>query len=308
MNVFVTGGCGYVGSILVPKLLAKGHVVTVCDTLWFGNYLLPHPNLTVQVQDIRKLKALPTNTEAIIHLASVADDASSELNPLTTWEVGVFGTINILNAALHSACAIIHASSGSIYGVRSEDQVTEELKLEPFSYYNKVKMVVEQLVASSTYVKHIIRPAAIHGYSPRMRFEIGFNQLVLQAVTTGRIKVFGGEQLRPMIDIEDITDLYVASLTRVFGRMLYNAVSTNISILELAKTIQKVIDCEIDIVPSNDVRSYHMNGDRLKSAGFLMKQNLIDSIRNLASKIKEHNIKDDDKYYNIRWMKKNAIK
>jgi len=200
MNILVTGGCGYVGTVLVPKLLVAGHNVTVIDTLWFGNHLAEHKNLEVIQGEIREVEKIPLKgVDIIIHLASIANDPCSDLDPKLTWEVIALGTMQLADHAVRKGVKqFIYASSGSVYGIKHEDQVTEELELTPITEYNKAKMVAERVLLSYSDKIHmqILRPATVCGYSPRMRLDISVNLLTIQALTKGVITVFGGSQTR----------------------------------------------------------------------------------------------------------------
>ena len=212
MKILVTGGSGYTGSVLIPILLNEGHDVVSIDTYWFGQNLQPHANLLDINLDFRNLKACHFDgVEAVIHLANIANDPSVELNPLLSCEVNVLSSQLI--ADLATRCGVkkfIYASSGSVYGLKDELHVTEELSLVPISTYNKTKMVAERIFMSYADSMQIycIRPATVCGYSPRMRLDISVNILTYQALTSGVINVFGGSQVRPNIHILDIANVY----------------------------------------------------------------------------------------------------
>src|SRR6187200_1582276 len=234
MKVLVTGGCGYKGTVLVPKLLAEGHDVTVVDAMWFGNFLEPHPRLRVLKADVRQIDAIPVaGMDAIIHLASVANDPCGDLDPKLTWEISALATMQLADAAKRQGVGqFIYASSGSVYGVKEEERVTEDLSLKPISEYNKTKMVAERVLLSyaSDFVVQIVRPATVCGYSPRMRLDVSVNMLTMQALANRVITVFGGNQVRPNIHIDDITDLYLFLLRKGAAvQGVYNAGFENIS-------------------------------------------------------------------------------
>ena len=213
MRILVTGGCGYVGSVLVPQLLSDGHNVLVVDDQWFGNFLPSHPELAIRKKSINQIDDADLNgIEAVIHLANVANDPSVELNPTFSWEVNVLHTTQFLELCKRakSVKKFMFASSGSVYGVKSEPNVTEELSLVPISAYNKTKMSAERVCLS--YAEHFdvicVRPATVCGVSPRMRFDVVVNMFVLQAFTKSKITVLGGEQVRPNIHIDDMAYVY----------------------------------------------------------------------------------------------------
>ena len=307
MNILVTGGCGYKGNVLVPKLLAQGHRVKVVDIQWFGNALQPHPNLTVIKGDTRDVQdAWFKDVDAVIHLAAVANDPCSDLDPSLSWEIGPLATMRLIEAAIaHQVKQFIYASSGSVYGVSDAPQVTEDLPLNPISIYNKTKMVTERVVLSyaEQILVQIVRPATVCGPSKRMRLDVSVNMMAMQALTNGVMTVFGGDQVRPNIHIDDITDLYLFLLEqgdRVQG--IYNAGFENISILEIAKTVQSMVPAEIKITPSNDPRSYRLNSDKLLKTGFRPKKTVKHAIEEIVALYQEGLLKDGVNCYNLKQM------
>jgi len=312
MNILLTGGCGYKGTVLVPKLLSQGHTVSVLDTMWFGNFLLPHPNLTVIKGDVRNVEDISFDgIEAIIHLSSVANDPCGDLDPKLTWEISALATMQLADkAARYGVQQFIYASSGSVYGVKDEDQVTEDLELKPISEYNKTKMVSERVLLSyaEKMAIQIIRPATVCGYSPRMRLDVAVNLLTMQALSNGKITVLGGEQTRPNIHIDDITDLYVFLLNRPDVIGIFNAGFENISILNIAHLVSKQIPAQILVAKSSDPRSYRVNSEKLLATGFRPKKTVENAISEIVEKFHSGVLKDEDHFYNLRWMEKKVLK
>ena len=311
MKILVTGGCGYKGHILIPKLLKRGYEVIAFDIQWFGNYLSPHKNLTVIKGDVRDTDTIPLDgIDCIIHLSSIANDPCGDLNPQLTWEVSALATMQLADKAKRMGIKrFIYASSGSVYGVKTEPQVTEDLNLEPISEYNKTKMVGERVLLSyeNDMIVQIVRPATVCGYSPRMRLDVSVNLLTMQALAKGKITVFGGDQVRPNIHIEDITDLYLHLIEHPEIAGIYNAGFENISIMDIAKLIAKYIPVDIDVTPSNDPRSYRINSDKLLSTGFKPKKNVDNAIHEIIEKYRSGELKDEDHFYNLRWMEKTVF-
>lgn len=307
MKILVTGGCGYKGSVLIPKLLNVGHSVIAIDTQWFGNYLPSHANLTVILGDTRELNpAWFQGVDAIIHLASVANDPCSDLNPKLSWEIGPLATMQLVELAIaNGAKQFIYASSGSVYGVSEAPSVTEDLPLKPISDYNKTKMVTERVLLSyqDQIAVQIIRPATVCGMSPRMRFDVSVNMMTIQALTNKVMTVFGGDQVRPNIHIDDITDLYLFLLARPDIQGVYNAGFENISILQIAQTVQKYVGAEIQVTPSNDPRSYRLCSDKLLKTGFKPKKNVESAIQEIVTAFEMQQLKNEDRYYNLKAMK-----
>ena len=311
MKVLVTGGCGYKGHVLIPKLLAKGHEVVAFDTQWFGNYLAPHAKLSVVKGDVCQIDTVPLDgVDCIIHLSSIANDPCGDLNPKLTWEVSALATMQLADKAKRLGIKrFIYASSGSVYGVKDEPQVTEDLELKPISEYNKTKMVAERILLSymDDMVVQIIRPATVCGYSPRMRLDVSVNMLTMQALSKGKITVFGGKQVRPNIHIDDITDLYIYLIDHPEITGIYNAGFENISILDIANMVTKYIPVEITVTESNDPRSYRVNSDKLLATGFRPKKKVEDAIREIIDRFKVGTITDEDRFYNLKWMQQTVL-
>lgn len=307
MKILVTGACGYKGSVLVPKLLEKNHEVVAIDTQWFGNYLKPHPDLLIIKGDVRDPKsAWFENIDVIIHLASVANDPCSDLNPKLSWEIGPLASMRLVEMAIaHRVKQFIYASSGSVYGVNDSPSVTENLPLNPLTEYNKTKMVTERVLLSyaDKLVVQIVRPATVCGLSDRMRLDVSVNMMTIQALTNGVMTVFGGDQVRPNIHIDDITDLYLFLLENKQIQGIYNAGFENLSILSIAQMVQKYVNADIQITPSNDPRSYRLCSDKLLKTGFKPKKTVEDAIKEIASQYQTGGLKNEDRFYNLKTMK-----
>ena len=311
MHVCVTGGCGYKGSRLVPKLLELGYEVTVWDTAWFGNFLPQHPRLHFTQCDIRNYDELSLDGfQAVVHLASVANDPCSDLNPKLSWEISALSTMKIAEKAVSAGVeSFIYASSGSVYGIKEEEQVTENLQLVPLSDYNKTKMVAERVLMSfaSDFSLKIVRPATVCGYSPRMRFDVAVNLLTIQALETGCMTVLGGSQVRPNIHIDDMVDLYAFLLRNPDIEGTFNAGFENISILDLAQRISEKTGAEIKIEESNDPRSYRLNSDKIISKGFAPKRSVSQAIDGLIRLHRSGDIVNEDRFHNLKWMMKHSF-
>jgi len=312
MKIFVTGACGYKGTVLVPKLLAAGHEVTAFDIMWFGNFLDPHPKLRVVRGDVRNVQEIDLDgTDAIIHLSSVANDPCGDLDPKLTWEISCLATMQLADKAVRKGVRrFVYASSGSVYGVKDEPQVTEELELKPISEYNKTKMVAERVLLSyaDRMAVQIIRPATVCGYSPRMRFDVSVNMLTMQALTKEHITVFGGAQIRPNIHIDDITDVYLFMLDHPQHRGIYNAGFENLSIMDIANRVLEHAPAKISVTESNDPRSYRVNSDKLLATGFRPKKKVDDAIREIVHQYRLGGLKDEERFHNLKWMQRGVAK
>jgi len=310
-KILVTGACGYKGSVLVPKLLAKGYQVIAFDQQWFGNYLPENGNLTVIKGDVIDTMSIPlTGVDAIIHLASIANDPCGDLDPKLTWETSALATMQLADRAKREGIKhFVYASSGSVYGVKGEEDVTEDLTLEPLSEYNKTKMVSERVLLSydDSMVVQIIRPATVCGLSPRMRLDVAVNMLTMQALNNGRITVFGGEQSRPNIHIDDITDLYVYLIENPQIKGIFNAGFENITVAEIADIIKEKISAEVVTTVSNDPRSYRVNSNKLLATGFKPKKSVAIAIEEMITAFNQGELVDKDRWYNLKWMQSKVL-
>jgi nucleoside-diphosphate-sugar epimerase len=309
MKILVTGGCGYKGSVLVPALLKDGHSVIVVDTQWFGSYLEPHSRLKNIKADIRDLdRNIFQGVDVVIHLANIANDPAVELNPSLSWEVNVLAGMTLIEAAKAAGVKqFIYASSGSVYGVKEEEKVTEDLELVPISVYNKTKMVAERVFLSyqDSLKVHCLRPATVCGVSPRMRLDVSVNLLTYQALTKGTITVFGGDQTRPNVHIEDIIDVYRHFICHrdEIDSGCYNVGFENITIKDIANSVLSAIGGDIVVQGSNDPRSYRQDSTKLLSTGFVPKKCVLDAITEIKSAFDSGILNDDESCYTVKRMR-----
>ena len=313
MSILITGGCGYTGTILTNELLQKGFKVKVVDNQWFGNHLKKHPNLKIYKQDIRNVKNnIFKNVKTVVHLANIPNDPSVELNQNLSWEVNVLATKKIVETSIKNRVKqFIYASSGSVYGIKKEKKVTENLLAVPISTYNKTKMIAERVLQSyQNKIKiHSIRPATVCGYSPRMRLDVSVNMFIYQALVK-KLIVLGGKQIRPNINIKDLTNVYIHFIKNPqLENGNYNAGFENLKILDVAKLVKKHIPAKILIKKDvNDPRSYRQNSDKLLKTGFRPLFSVEDAIIEIKEKFQNKKILIDDKCHTVYWMKKRNIK
>ena len=308
MKLLVTGGCGYKGSVLIPHLLEDGHSVISIDTQWFGNALPEHPELTNLKLDVRETDQIPLDeVDAVIHLANIANDPAVELNPTLSWEVNVLAGQQLADRAVRAGVKqFLFASSGSVYGLKDEPNVTEDLTLVPISVYNKTKMVAERVFLSyaDQMQVHCIRPATVCGLSPRMRLDVSVNMLTYQGLKNGKITVFGGEQTRPNIHIQDLANVYRHFLSNPnIESGCYNAGFENIKIADIAKYVQKITGAEIVTTESNDPRSYRQDSKKLLKTGFLPKYSVAKAIEEIQNAFNEGSLNDSETCYTVKHMK-----
>lgn len=307
MTIIVTGGCGYKGSVLTQKLLELGHLVYVIDTQWFGCHLDHHPNLIIIRDDIRTIKTLP-QADVIFHLAAVANDPSCELDSKLAWETNVLGTYNLLELCKKNhILRFIYSSSGSVYGISEELEVHENLPLIPISDYNKTKMIAERIILSyKEFINYtIFRPATVCGMSPRQRYDLAVNALAISAKDNQLIEVNGGSQMRPNVHIKDIVDAYIWCIDQVetYGE-IFNIGFKNLTLSEIATTVQDIIPCKVVYKDSLDPRSYRLCSKKLLNLGFKPKYNIDDAIK----EIRDNFTRCYDINYNVKWMNKCGIK
>ena len=308
MNILITGGCGYVGSKLIKYLLNKNHKIVNIDTQWFGKNLKNHKNLKNIKLDIRDLKTnLFKGIDCVIHLANIANDPAVELNPNLSWEVNVLSAKKLIEMAIKNKVKkFIYASSGSVYGVKKERKVTEDLELLPISTYNKTKMIAERVFMSykDKIIVNCVRPATVCGLSERMRYDVSVNLLTLQAIKKNKINVFGGNQTRPNIHINDLVRLYDFFLKKNIKSGFYNAGFENLKIMKIAKIIQLKTGAKIKISKSNDPRSYRQDSSKILRMGFERKYSVKDAINDIIKLNKHKKINDQPINYTVKWMKK----
>lgn len=327
-NVLVTGGAGYVGAVLVPKLLAAGHTVTVLDLYLYGdNVLKPvetHPQLIQIKGDLRHpavVEKAVAGCDAVIHLACISNDPSFELNPSLGREVNYDCFRPLVKAAKKAGVKrFIYASSSSVYGIKEGVNVTEELSLEPLTDYSKYKALCEEVLTEERepgFTTLILRPATVCGYSPRQRLDVIVNILCNHAVNTGKVKVFGGGQLRPNIHIEDMTDLYCSTLQydddAIDGKT-YNAGFENHSVLELAEMVKRIVGhntVELEMVPTDDNRSYHVSSDKIaRELGWQPTHTIEDAVVDMVRAFRDGKLPEsmtDSRYFNIKTMQERNL-
>jgi len=326
-NVLVTGGAGYVGSLLVPQLLDLGYKVTAYDMMYFGDHFLPKGNSNLRVvqgdiRDAAKLAQEFKGIEAVINLACISNDASFELNEALSTSINLDAFEPMVVAAKSAGVKrFIYCSSSSVYGVSESPDVTEDHPLVPLTLYNKYKGMCEPLLwkhQSKEFVCVAIRPATLCGYAPRQRLDLSVNILTNHAINAGKITVFGGSQKRPNLHVQDMCDLYKLLLEvpdeKIAGQT-FNAGVQNLSIMEIAQIAKRVVqeefpekgDIPIVTTPTNDIRSYHVNSDKIRRVlGFVPKRSIEDAVRDLCKAFKAGKLPksmDDTFYFNVRRLK-----
>ena len=313
-HVLVTGGFGYKGSVLVPKLLRAGHEVTVFDTQWFGKHIEDHANMKVIRGDLRDLSALPDGIDAIIHLAGIANDPCGELDAKLTWEVNVLYHQFLLDKAAQAGVKqFIYASSASVYGIQGNKAVTEDTPLAPVSDYNKTKMVAERVLLSyaDRMAVQIVRPATICGYSPRMRLDVVVNMLTMDALQKGEIVVQTPDLFRPHCHIQDAANLYLYLLERPHLRGPYNAGFSNQTIMETALLIAEHVGCKVTRathIPSKyDKRSYLVDSQRILDTGFRPMFTVEQAIKEIVGMYRAGALQDREEWRNLHWMRKHGL-
>ena len=322
-KLLVIGGGGYVGTVLVDKLLSIGYEVSVYDLFIYGNYLKNNSNLKIitgDVRDIKKLKKSLKGIDTVIHLACISNDPSFELNPLLAKSINYDCFEPLVEIAIESGInRFIYASSSSVYGIKKEKDVNENSTLEPLTDYSKFKVKCEEILLNSTQKNFhpiILRPSTVNGYSPRQRLDVVVNIMTNLAYHNNKITVFGGDQLRPNIYIEDMIRAYLcvleAPLNLVSGEA-FNVGDENLTVSEIALSVKKVFNKNIIIEKSHseDNRSYHVSSSKIeKQLNFNLKYNINDGIKSLLSAFSMEKLKNtmtNDKFYNLKVLAKTNL-
>jgi len=327
-RVLVTGGAGYCGSRLVPQLLRSGYKLTVYDIMYFGDDFLPkdNPNLTIvqgDIRDIKKLSNAMAGHDAVVSLACISNDASFELDENLSTSVNFEAFEPVVLAAKNAGVKrFLYASSSSVYGVSDQSNVTEDHPLLPLTLYNKYKGMCEPLLnkhIDDNFTGVTFRPATVCGYAPRQRLDLSVNILTNHAVNKNKITVFGGSQLRPNLHIQDYIDavemFLEAPAAKIQGE-IFNVGYQNLSLTEIAKLVRKVVidefpdraDLEIVTTPSDDLRSYHINSDKVNRVlGFQPRHTIEDAVRELCAAFRDNllpNSFEDDAYFNVKRLQR----
>ena len=318
-KILVIGGGGYVGSALVPELLRLGYFVTVYDLFIYGEDVLDEneklSSIKGDIRDLNLLNKVIINHDVVIHLACISNDPSFELNPKLGKSINLDSFRPIVEISKNNNIKrFIYASSSSVYGIKTETNVHETLPLEPLTDYSKFKVECEKILhdyTSENFETTIIRPATVCGYAKRQRLDVVVNILTNLAFNLRKIKVLGGDQLRPNIHIKDMVNVYIkcieANSNQVNGE-IFNAGYDNYSVTQIANVVKDVIgeDIEIENKPTNDNRSYHISSkkiyDKLKFRPNFTIKNAVQDLKQAFEENKLPNSLKDTKYFNIKKM------
>jgi nucleoside-diphosphate-sugar epimerase len=323
-RIFITGGAGYVGSVLTPYLLNKGYEVTVLDLMLYGDTLSKNKNLNIIKGDIRNIKLLNKiikSHDVVLHLACISNDPSFELNPALGKEINLdaFEPLVEISKSL-GVKRFVYASSSSVYGVKKEKNVDEDMSLEPLTDYSKFKADCEKILLkynSPNFTTVVLRPATVCGYSPRQRLDLVVNILTNLAYHKREITIFGGEQLRPNIHIKDMVRAYELFLNvdskKISGK-IFNIGFENLTVNQLANQVQKVIGLDVKVkkLPTNDNRSYHISSKKIHNElGFITNFNILNAIEDLKEAFEKNLLSNclvNENYFNIKKMQSINLK
>jgi nucleoside-diphosphate-sugar epimerase len=323
-RIFITGGAGYVGSVLVPYLISKGHIITVLDLMLYGETLKKDKNLNIVKGDIRNVgllkKTIPGN-DIVIHLACISNDPSFELNPTLGKQINLDAFTPLVQISKNLGIKkFIYASSSSVYGVKKEKNVNEEMSLEPLTDYSKFKADCEKILFeynSKDFSAVVLRPATVCGYSPRQRLDLVVNILTNLAYHNREITIFGGDQLRPNIHIQDMArayELFINEDNEKINGKIFNIGFENLSVNQLAYEVQKVIGTDVQIkkLSTNDNRSYHISSKKIQDElGFVANFSILNAIEDLKYVFEKKLLADcltNENYFNIKKMQSINLK
>lgn len=321
-TILVTGGAGYVGSALVPKLLQSGYRVKVLDLYIYGDDVLQsvknHPGLEEIRGDIRNrdlLEQTIQDCDAVIHLACISNDPSYDLDPELGRSINYDAFLPLVDISKAKGVKrFIYASSSSVYGIKDDKEVTEDLPLEPLTDYSRFKALCEEYLnaqATDDFVVTTIRPSTVCGYAPRLRLDLTVNILTNHAINKGKITVFGGDQKRPNLHIEDMCDVYLFLLKQPaekIQRKIYNVGYQNYTVREIAGMVRDALGggVPIETTPTNDNRSYHVSSRKIREElGFEPQHSIEEAVLDLKKAFEAGRVPDpmdDVRYYNIRLM------
>ncbi|MFX0560982.1 NAD-dependent epimerase/dehydratase family protein [Tepidibacillus infernus] len=320
-TILITGGGGYVGSLLIPKLLQRNYKVKVYDWFIFDSNIfknIKNENLKIIKGDIRdysKLESELQGVDEVIHLAALSNDASCEIDENLTKDINYFASKELIKLSKKNGVKRFYfASSASVYGIKDEENVTENFSLEPISSYAKYKAYIEEELLSqlsNSFSGVIVRPATLYGYAPRQRLDLTVNILTYHAVLKNKITVLGGQQKRPNLSVRDMVETYLLLIetetNKIHGE-IFNVNEVNLKVIDIATLVKESLDrnVEIEVVGTNDFRSYHMSADKIKDKlGFRPKYQIKDEIRLLGNALLNGliNDPDNDRYRNVNFMK-----
>lgn len=323
-KIFITGGAGYVGSVLTPYLINKGHKITVFDLMLYGDTLKKDKNLNIIKGDIRNtelLKEAIKGNEIVIHLACISNDPSFELNPTLGKEINLDAFTPLVEISKNLGVKkFIYASSSSVYGVKIEKNVNENMSLEPLTDYSKFKVDCEKILfkyKSKDFVTVTLRPATVCGYSPRQRLDLVVNILTNLAYHNREITIFGGDQLRPNIHIQDMVrayELFINMENEKINGKIFNIGFENLTVNQLASEVQKVIGSDVKIkkLPTNDNRSYHISSKKIQDElGFVTNFSILNAVEDLKHAFEKKLLSDcliNENYFNIKKMQSIKLK
>ena len=324
-KIFITGGAGYVGAMLVPHLLKKGYEITVFDLMIYGSEVLkPNKNLNIikgDLRDIKKIKESIQNHEVVIHLACISNDPSFELNPKLGKSINLDSFEPFVRNCIDSGIKrFIYASSSSVYGIKKEKNVSEDMSLEPLTDYSKFKAQCEKILLSfknKNFTPIVIRPATVCGYSPRQRLDVVVNILTNLAYHKRKISIFGGNQLRPNIHIKDMVqayDLLIEADKDLVTHQIFNAGYENQSVSDLGESVKEIVgdDVILEKQKTDDNRSYHISSEKIKKIlKFSPKFTIRNAIEDLKKAFEENRLPNslsDEKYFNIKRMNNIKLK
>lgn len=292
MKILLTGGSGYLGSILTRKLLKKDHTVRILDNFLFGKSSIKEiksKKLEIVDGDVRDLAAVSKslkNIDVVVHLASIVGTQSSELDPKTSIEINYLATRNIADLCkLYKIKQFLFASTCSVYGAQPNKLISENSEVDPLDSYGESKFQSERAILQSYDFPTILRLGTLFGASYRMRFDLAINLFIAQALNKETITVFGGNQYRPFLHVDDAAEAFSFAIENNMEG-IYNIIWKNLTIKEMAQTVKKLIPTKIQISKGIvDKRDYRVTGKKFEKFGFKANKDIAFAIKEFKTKI-----------------------
>lgn len=310
MNVLVTGGLGYLGSVMIPKLVDRGFNVKVLDSMVYGNFITGEDKdfelIKGDVRDYDLLLKAIEDTDAVIHLAGIIGDAAANLDKELTININYLASKRLAELCSRKGLKLLFSSTCSVYGARPNETITENSQIAPLSLYAMSKLVSEEAITKRCNKYVIFRLGTLFGLSPRMRFDLVINRFVAQAIQERKITVYGGLQRRPFVHVKDVSDIFIKALSSN-ANGTYNVGGNNYKILIAADIIKERIGCNVTVLSDlKDSRDYSVESALAKKTfGFKNPKKIEFAVEEIKDAYARRAIKDYNEaiFNNEEWLR-----